>query len=701
AGLTAWATVTLNVNGRVVVAPVADRESAEGDAVTVAASAESEDGHPLTYSLAGQPSGVTIDATTGLISGTIAAGTALDAAYAVTVTATDGTDSGSVTFLWVVDTRVTVEPLADRQDAEGASVHLPVSATSPGGGAFAYSATGLPAGLSISPTTGLIAGTIAAGAATAGTPRIVTVTVTQGPFSASRTFEWVVNGRVVSDGLVAQSDSYSGVQDERVTVGGTAWGAATLLENDSAASGGALAVTAINGSAAAVGEPVTLPSGATVTVASGGTFDYDPAPGFTGVDTFTYTVANALFSAAVPVFINLQAPAAAESELGAAVSALMKSLGTKTLTLDQINAEATKLAYAPAEKRAQAVALMVLQQWLLRPPGVGEVTYRDTFNLRRGETTVTESSVAIFNGRLAKGEDRARKLNAFFKKQLDRAKEYITTSGSSAAEIDKLIWGKDCTVQERVDQIFQGGLADCSFMAALIGATRTWTTAQLKGRISLDPTTASAARRVFIVRMFDSKGRETPVRVEEPTITERLNRGGARGGSLWVALFEQAHVQLRAKELSYGRYIERAGAAPLLHYHIESRYATTDAAIRMLTGKSDFRYFNDQFTADGKTIRGLSDPQIISVIEDITAKPRLVTFSTIKEFVTETEERLKRVHGLYPGHAYAVIAYDRVLKIVTLRDPLPHPDPTRPGPRDVPIPIADLRKVFVFLAASL
>ncbi|TDU39354.1 putative secreted protein (Por secretion system target), partial [Gelidibacter sediminis] len=59
----------------------------------------------LTYSAMGLPNGLTIDASTGLISGTVATGSATNSPYTVEVTVTDdGTPSEStkVTFTWTV-----------------------------------------------------------------------------------------------------------------------------------------------------------------------------------------------------------------------------------------------------------------------------------------------------------------------------------------------------------------------------------------------------------------------------------------------------------------------------------------------------------------------------------------------------------------------------------------------------------------------
>jgi VCBS repeat-containing protein len=74
-----------------------------------------------------------------------------------------------------------------------------------------------------------------------------------------------------------------------------------LLSNDTDVdTGDTLAVAAVNGNAAAVGQPMTLASGAVLTVLADGRYTYNPngafealAPGQTATDSFTYTVTDA------------------------------------------------------------------------------------------------------------------------------------------------------------------------------------------------------------------------------------------------------------------------------------------------------------------------------------------------------------------------------------------------------------------------
>jgi hypothetical protein len=144
----------------------------------------------LTYKASGLPAGLSISSTTGVISGTTkTAGTS-----SVTVTGTDSTGpSGSATFTWNVGTTsntVTVTNPGSQAGTVGTAASLQIAATdSASGQTLTYSATGLPAGLSISSTTGLISGT----PTTAGSSSVtVTAKDTTGA-SGSATFSWTIS----------------------------------------------------------------------------------------------------------------------------------------------------------------------------------------------------------------------------------------------------------------------------------------------------------------------------------------------------------------------------------------------------------------------------------------------------------------------------------------------------------------------------
>jgi Putative Ig domain/PLD-like domain len=152
----------------------------------------------LSYAATGLPAGLSISSSTGVISGTpTTAGT-----YSVTVTGKDSTGpTGSATFTWTVGSTgadtVTVTNPGSQAGTVGTAASLQVHATdSAAGQTLTYSATGLPAGLSIASSTGLISGT----PTTAGTST-VTVTATDATgASGTAAFTWTINSAAAGCG---------------------------------------------------------------------------------------------------------------------------------------------------------------------------------------------------------------------------------------------------------------------------------------------------------------------------------------------------------------------------------------------------------------------------------------------------------------------------------------------------------------------
>src|SRR5262249_3029157 len=139
----------------------ADQENGAGDTVSVSLVASDVFGNALTYTASGLPAGLSVNASTGLISGTIAATAANVTPYPVSVTASDGTYSGTAFLYWNVSD-ILLGAITDQDNSDGATVSLPATASYHGAGSLTYSATGLPVGLSINASTGLIAGAVAA-----------------------------------------------------------------------------------------------------------------------------------------------------------------------------------------------------------------------------------------------------------------------------------------------------------------------------------------------------------------------------------------------------------------------------------------------------------------------------------------------------------------------------------------------------------
>src|SRR5207249_4738736 len=137
-------TWTVNDITTPVVTNPGNQTNNEGAAVSLAITATDSDGDPLTYSASNLPTSEERSSSTGVIFGTLgnqAAGT-----YSVTISATDGFNTGSTSFTWTVNdvtTPVVTNP-GNRTSNEGASVSLAITATDSDGDSLTFSASNLP-----------------------------------------------------------------------------------------------------------------------------------------------------------------------------------------------------------------------------------------------------------------------------------------------------------------------------------------------------------------------------------------------------------------------------------------------------------------------------------------------------------------------------------------------------------------------------
>jgi hypothetical protein len=184
--------------------------------------ASTPDSTTLTYSATNLPAGLSINATTGVITGTISVGDGIlgddnQGDYAVTISATDGTYTGTATLNWTVSPRIAVSVVDAQQNVatiqlnfEGDSVSLQTQASTPDANAtLDYSATDLPPGLSINSTTGTITGTISPGTAKGGDGQgqyTATITVTDGTYTGTATLYWTISPRITVSAVDAQQN---------------------------------------------------------------------------------------------------------------------------------------------------------------------------------------------------------------------------------------------------------------------------------------------------------------------------------------------------------------------------------------------------------------------------------------------------------------------------------------------------------------
>ena len=203
------------ISSPVTLSPIADQTSTENGTFTLGVSGSyaaytsvgqqscscccncclSASSGSLVYTATGLPPGLAINTSTGTITGTLAVGDAANNPYGVTVIANNGPYSAWQTFTLTVNCPITFTSVpTDQNNVEGDDItplSLSVQATESLGHTITYSASGLPCGLEINPSSGAISGTIAAGAANY-SPYSVTVTATDGTYSSNQVFDWVV-----------------------------------------------------------------------------------------------------------------------------------------------------------------------------------------------------------------------------------------------------------------------------------------------------------------------------------------------------------------------------------------------------------------------------------------------------------------------------------------------------------------------------
>jgi hypothetical protein len=139
----------------------------------------------VSYAAAGLPNGLSINSSTGVISGTIS-----DAgSWQPTGTVSAGTATTTAFFNWDVSGPISITAPGNQSFNAGDAVSVQVVTTDTDSGTLSYAASGLPSGLSIDSSSGLISGTISSSLSTGVD---TTLTVSDGTNTTLQTFTWTI-----------------------------------------------------------------------------------------------------------------------------------------------------------------------------------------------------------------------------------------------------------------------------------------------------------------------------------------------------------------------------------------------------------------------------------------------------------------------------------------------------------------------------
>jgi hypothetical protein len=216
-GATSQSTVTITIN------PVDDAPTAitppnvtgtDGETISIrlADYFADPDGGTLTFSITGLPPGLSFNATTGMLTGTLSALASAQSPYQLTVTATDSSGATVSTSFSLIVTNPPpqlISPLPHHTAQDGNAVMIDLTGFFRDGGfdtdALTLSVQGLPPGLSFNPLTGRITGLLPNDASGAYT---ITVRATdaQGAFTTSTFTLTVVNPPPRVDVIAVEMD---------------------------------------------------------------------------------------------------------------------------------------------------------------------------------------------------------------------------------------------------------------------------------------------------------------------------------------------------------------------------------------------------------------------------------------------------------------------------------------------------------------
>jgi large repetitive protein len=285
-------TITFNISNPPPVAGNDSASTAEDTPVTISplANDNDPDGDPLTITSAAALNGTVVINANGTVTYTPNPG--FNGSDTITYTISDGNGGTSTATITVAvadvnDVPVTSGSIGNQTNLDSQIINLPVAGafSDPDGDVLTYTAAGLPAGLTINPTTGVISGTIDNSASQVnGGAYAITVTASDGRGgTVTQTFNWSVTNPAPG----AVNDVATTNEDTPVAI--------PVLANDVDPDGDPLTVT---GASAGNGSVVILPNG---------TLQYTPNPNFNGTDTILYTITDSeggVSTASVSITVN-------------------------------------------------------------------------------------------------------------------------------------------------------------------------------------------------------------------------------------------------------------------------------------------------------------------------------------------------------------------------------------------------------------
>jgi N-acetylneuraminic acid mutarotase len=166
-----------------------------------------------TFTASGLPDGLSIDPGTGSISGTIGKAAAGESPFQVVVTATDGVNTATATFQWIVSLDFSVTDPGNQVSQSGDTVDLAIQTTTSQGQSLQFSASGLPTGLTIDAASGVISGTV--GSSQTGAD-LVSLAVSDGVNTLTVQFFWSVS---VERNVIVTAFDESGEPIQQASVG--------------------------------------------------------------------------------------------------------------------------------------------------------------------------------------------------------------------------------------------------------------------------------------------------------------------------------------------------------------------------------------------------------------------------------------------------------------------------------------------------